>query len=260
MKPTIIILTFCILFASCTQYKRFTYLQPTASEKDSLYAKKLTPYKLQPSDNLYIKVTSPLSKTTQEMFNADISNSSSSLFGSQGGSLYIIGYVVNQEGYITLPVLGKMHVAGNTIDEVKVKLEESLAKMTSDAQVDIKLLSFKISLIGEVKSPGMYTIFNDRATILDVLAMAGDITYNGNRKKILVLRSFISGTQTIKIDLTKRSILDSEKFYLQPNDIIYVEPYRTTAFRLRIADYSQFLTLITSTITAILLINNALNN
>jgi polysaccharide export outer membrane protein len=194
------------------------------------------------------------------MFNTETSNSSSSLYGSQGGGLYIIGYVVNQEGYITLPVLGKMHVAGNTIDEVKVKLEDELAKMTSDAQVDIKLLSFKISLIGEVKSPGMYTIFNDRATILEVLAMAGDITYNGNRKKILVLRSFISGTQTIKIDLTKRSLLDSEKFYLQPNDIIYVEPYRTTAFRLRIADYSQFLTLVTSTITAILLINNALNN
>jgi len=259
VKSTFLILLACILFASCNQYKRFTYLQPKTPERDSLYAKKLILYKLQPSDNLYIKVTSPISKTTQEMFNTDISNSSSSLYGSQGGSLYIIGYLVNQEGFITLPVIGKIHVAGNTIDEVKTKLQDELSKLTSDAQVDIKLLSFKVSLLGEVKSPGMYTIFNDRATILDALAMAGDITYNGNRRNILILRSYSNGTQTIKIDLTKRSILDTEKYFLQPNDIVYIEPYRTTAFRMRIADYSQFLTLITSTITAVLLINNALN-
>jgi polysaccharide biosynthesis/export protein len=258
MKPTISILLFILLLSSCSQYRRFTYLQTPIPEKDSLYLKNLIPYKLQPSDNLYIKVSSPLNKVAQDMFNTENTSSTTSLYGSQG-SLYIIGYIINQEGFITLPVLGKMHVSGNTVEEVKTKIQIELAKLSSDTQVDVKLLSFKISMIGEVRNPGMYTIFNDRATLLDALAMAGDITYNGNRKKILILRSFTLGTQTIKIDLTKRSLLASDKFFLQPNDIVYIEPYRTTAFRVRITDYSQFLTLITSTITAILLINNAFN-
>jgi polysaccharide export outer membrane protein len=226
--------------------------------KDSVYAKKIIPYKLQVTDNLYIKVTSPLSKSTQDLFNTESSATSSTMYGNQGGSLYIIGYLVNHEGFISLPVLGKIHVAGLTVEEVKNKIQSEITKMSSDAQVEVKLLSFKVSLLGEVRSPGLYTIFNDRATLLEALAMSGDITYNGNRKKILILRSFSTGTQTIEVDLTKRSLLESEKYFLQPNDIVYVEPYRTTAFRLRINDYSQFLTLITSTITAILLLDNVL--
>lgn len=256
MKNFFFVLLFALFFSSCNQYKRFTYLQAPLTEKDSVYSKILTPYKIQPSDNLYIKISSAISKTTEEMFNSS-STGTSSMSGAQGGSLYLMGYVVNQDGCINLPVLGIVQVSGYTVGEVQSLIQEKVTQMSSDARVDVKLLSFKISILGEIGSPGQFTIFSDRATILEALAMAGDITYNGNRKKILILRSYTNGTLPIEIDLTQRSILKSENYFLMPNDIIYIEPYKTTAFRLRIADYSQFLMLITSTITAVLLINNA---
>jgi polysaccharide biosynthesis/export protein len=255
MKRSYWALMLIILLSSCNQYKRFTYLQVPAGSKDTLYAQKLAPYKLQPADNLYIKVSSLTSKSTQDLFNSE-SGASSTLMSGAGGGLYLTGYVLDKDGYITVPVLGKINVAGLTVNEVTTKIQEQIQKISSDARVEIKLVSFKISILGEVGSPGQYTIFNDKANILELLAMAHDITYNGNRKKILILRSFITGIQPINIDLTKRSLLNSENYYLQPNDIIYIEPYKTTGFRLRIGDYSQFLTMITSTITAILLINN----
>jgi polysaccharide export outer membrane protein len=86
--------------------------------------------------------------------------------------------------------------------------------------------------------------------------MAGDISYNGNRRNVYIMRTYNNKTRVIKLDLTKRDILSSDLYYLQPNDIVYVEPLRSTAFRLRINDYSVFLTLITTTITATLLIKN----
>jgi polysaccharide export outer membrane protein len=257
MKKIYPLLLILILLSSCSQYKRFTYLQkPVPPTGDTLYAQKITTYKIQPADNLYIKVTSSISKSTQDLFNTESTSSSTALSGSQGGGLYLMGYIVDANGYITLPVIGKILVSGSTVEEATSKIQDQILKISSDARVEIKLLSFKISILGEVNSPGQYTIFSDRANILEVLSLAGDITYNGNRKKILILRSINNQTKPIDIDLTKRGLLKSENYFLQPNDIIYIEPYKTTAFRLRITDYSQFLTMITSTITAILLINN----
>jgi len=254
----IVWLTFLVLLlSSCNQYKRFTYLQAPIVERDSFYTNKLTPYKLQPNDNLYIKITSPVDKATEELFTSK-TEGTSSMFGGQGGGLYLMGYIVDIEGFIYLPVLGKIHVSGNTVDEVRQKVQDLVGKMSSNMHVEIKLLSFKVAVLGEINSPGQLTVLSDRANILEVLAMAGDLSYNGNRKKILILRSYENGTQPIEVDLTKRSLLKSDLYYLKPNDIIYIEPYKTTAFRMRIAEYSQFLTLITSTITAVLLINNAL--
>jgi polysaccharide biosynthesis/export protein len=256
MRNLLGFLSIILILSSCNQYKRFTYLQPPPLSNDSFYTNKLIPYKIQNSDNLYVKISCPLNEASDKLFNPATNNITSTMGGTQGGSLYFMGNIVDNEGNINLPVIGKILVTGCTLEEVKAKIQEMVSKMSSDAIVDIKLLSFKISVLGEVGNPGQYTIYNDKANILEALAISGDLTYNGNRKKILILRSFVNGTQPIDIDLTKRTLLSSEKYYLMPNDIIYVEPYKTTAFRVRIAEYSQFLTFITSTITAIVLINN----
>lgn len=256
MKKFLGFLSIILILSSCNQYKRFTYLQPPPLSKDSFYTNNLVPYKIQNSDNLYVKISCPLNEASDKLFNPATNNISSSMGGSQNGGLYFSGYIVDNTGNINLPILGKILVSGCTLDEVKAQIQELVSKMSSDAIVDVKLLSFKISVLGEVGNPGQFTIYSDKANILEALAFSGDLTYNGNRKKILILRSFVNGTQTIDIDLTKRTLLSSEKYYLMPNDIVYVEPYKTTAFRLRITEYSQFLTFITSTITAIVLINN----
>jgi polysaccharide export outer membrane protein len=244
-----------VFFGSCGNYKRFTYLQTTKPENaDTLYRQNLIQYKLQPADVLYVKILS-LDKSITELFNLDASASYSPYISSLGGSMYLMGYSIDNVGYIILPILGKVHVAGLTIEEAKQIIQKLAESYITDARAEVKLVSFKISMLGEVIRPGQYTIFNDRANIFEAISLAGDISYNGNRRNVLIVRTLINGTKTIKVDLTKRELLSSQQYYLQPNDIVYIEPYRTTAFRLRVADYSVFLTLITSTITAVLLIN-----
>jgi len=224
-------------------------LQASKPETDTLYKRNLILYKLQPADLLYVKVLS-LDKNITDMFNPDILTS----VGSNNSGMFILGHSIDIEGNVSLPILGKVNVAGLTIDEAKQKIEQLAITYVNDARIELKLVSFKISMVGEFNHPGQYVISNDRSNIFEAISMAGDISYNGNRRNLLIVRAFANGTKTIRVDLTKRELLSSSQYYLQPNDIVYVEPYKTTVFRLRVADYSIFLTLITSTITAILLI------
>lgn len=256
MKKLGFIILAIIVFASCGQYKRFTYLQPVGKPPlDSLYKKTFTWYKLQPADILYIRVIS-LDKNVTEMFNIDQSSVTTSIGGSGGGNYFMMGHSVDKDGYISLPVLGKIQVAGSTIEEARTIIQKKAEEYINDARTEVKLVSFKVSFLGEVRSPGQINIFSDKANILEGVSLAGDITYNGNRKKVLILRSFETGTKTINVDLTRRDILSSPLYYLQPNDIVYVEPLKTAAFRMRVMDYSTFLTLFTSTLTTVLLVIN----
>jgi polysaccharide biosynthesis/export protein len=259
MKQFLYFLFIILFFSSCGYYKRFTYLQTVPPEKpDSLYAASISFYKLQPADILHVKVSS-LNENINKLFDLETAVSSSALTGSSGGGMYLMGYSIDKDGFIALPILGKVPVAGLTMDEARDKIQKLTESYISEGRVDVKLVSFKISMLGEVHQPGQYSIFNDRANIFEAISLAGDVTYNGNRRRVYIVRNFIKGSQTIKIDLTQRSILSSAQYYLQPNDIVYVEPLKSTAFRLRVSDYSVFITLLTSTITAVLLITQALN-
>jgi polysaccharide biosynthesis/export protein len=240
------------LLCSCNSYKRFTYLQPNKPSIDTIYKPAFTLYKLQPGDLLYINVLS-LDKNVTELFNS-VSTGTSPTLGTGGQGMFLIGHSIDKDGFIQLPVLGSIHVAALGIDDA-TKLIQSLAvTYIKDAKVEVKLVSFKISLLGEVNHPGQITIYNDRANILEAISLGGDVTYYGNRRNILIVRTISDGVKTINIDLTKRNILKSEQFYLQPNDVIYVEPLKTAAFRLRVADFTVLLTLLTSSITAVFLI------
>jgi polysaccharide biosynthesis/export protein len=254
-----ILLILPIILNSCGNYKRFTYLQPDGPEiNDTIYQQNLIFYKLQPADILYVKVLS-IDKTVTELFIRDASSNSASMTGGgNNAGMYITGYSIDKDGNITLPIIGKIQVAGLTIEETKQKIQNQATSYITDAQVEVKLLSFKVSLLGEVSNPGQYNIYNDKANVFEAIAQAGDLTYNGNRKRVLIVRSINNNTKTIRVDLTTRKILSSDQYYLQPNDIIYVEPLKTTVFRLRVSDYSILLTLITSSISVMLLINQAL--
>ena len=243
-----------LLLSSCGEYKKITYLQTTHPEKDTIYKPNLTLYKLQPADILYINVLS-IDKNVSELFNASgtSSNSQSSMVG--GGNMYFSGYSIDKNGFIHLPVIGDVQVGGITVDMATENIQKIAVQYIKDARVELKLVSFKITMLGEIGHPGQITIFNDRASILEAIALGGEVTYYGNRKNILIVRSAEGGMRTFRIDLTKRELLRSEKFYVQPNDVIYVEPLRYTAFRIRFTDYSSYLTLITTLITTYILIN-----
>lgn len=256
MKKLPVIILLALLLASCGQYKRFTYIQPTAANsKDTIFIKDFTEYKLQPADILKVDVMS-MDKNVTLMFNKDVSTTNVSSGGTGGGTYYLMGYSIDAEGNISLPVLGKLMVGGLTVAEAKTLVQQKASEYIRDAQVEIKLLSFKIHFLGEVGQPGQQTVFADRANILEAISMAGDLTYNGNRKKVNILRSYKNQTKLIEVDLTRRDLLSSPKYFLQPNDIVYVEPLKTTTFRLRLNEYAGIMSFFTSTIALVVLINN----
>lgn len=244
------------IFTMCTHYRDITYLRnlkPSAG--DSLYKCTFTNYQIQPADILYIEVNS-LDQNINSVFNQTSQNSNATI--SSEGGYYIYGYSVDSDGAVNLPVFGKIKVSGLTITGAQDAILKQAEKYITNVRVEVKLMSFKISVIGEVKRPGQYSIFNDKANIFEAIAIAGDVSYYGNRKNILLLRNKPEGTNTYRIDLTDKNFLSSHLYYLQPNDIIYVEPLKSTGLKLSASDYSVLISTLSVTLTTIVLIFNLL--
>ena len=136
------------------------------------------------------------------------------------------GYLVDQDGYISFPVLGKLKVDGITYDSLQNKLQQLLinGEYVLDAVVTVSPMNFRVSVVGEVRRPRELHITGDRLTIFEALAMCGDITQYGLRDNVVVMREKNGMVTPIEIDLTKKTMFDSEVYYLQQNDIVYVQP------------------------------------
>lgn len=144
------------------------------------------------------------------------------VFASQ--SMYT--YLIDKEGYINFPVLGKIKAAGLTKQELATKMEDMISKYVEKPLVNIQLLNFKVTLMGELNRPGSYSVKNDRVTILDVIGMAGDLPLTANRKNILVIRESNGQKEIHRLDITDPAIFESPCFYLKQNDVVYVEPIK----------------------------------
>lgn len=142
------------------------------------------------------------------------------IFASQ--SLYT--YLVDKDGNINFPVLGKIHVAGMTRHELAEKMQQMISKYVENPLVNVQLLNFKVTMMGEFNRPGSYTIKNDRVTILDVIGMAGDLPLTANRKNLLVIRENNGAKEIYRMDITDPAIFASPCFYLKQNDVVYAEP------------------------------------
>jgi polysaccharide export outer membrane protein len=197
-----------------------------------------------------------MDKNVTDMFNSEMTKNLTNTGNISNSGFYLIGYSIDPEGYINLPFLGKLKVAGLTVVETRNLIQKFSVEYIKDAQIEIRLLSFKVYFLGEFARPGMQTVYSDRANILEAISMAGDITYNGNRKKLSILRSYQDKTKLIEVDLTQRDILNSPQFFLQPNDVVYVKPLKSTIFRIRLNEYAGILSFFTSTVTLVVLINN----
>lgn len=133
-------------------------------------------------------------------------------------------YLVDKEGYISFPIVGRVQASGLTRQELSDKLQKEVAKYVKDAMVNVQIVNFKIILMGEVNRAGKYNVPNDRMSIIDAIGNAGDLTINANRKNILVLRHKDGVPEYGRVDLTNPSVFTSPYYYLKQNDIIYVEP------------------------------------
>ncbi len=148
------------------------------------------------------------------------------------------GYLVDQDGYIIFPVIGKLKVDGITYDSLQNKLQQLLidGEYVLDPVVTVSPMNFRVSVVGEVRRPRELHVTGERLTIFEALAMCGDITEYGLRDNVVVMREKNGMVTPIEIDLTKKTMFDSEVYYLQQNDIVYVQP---TMKRRRLADPRQ---------------------
>ena len=138
------------------------------------------------------------------------------------------GYLVNKEGVIELPVLGKMKVVGLSTSSAREMIEEKAKKFYNDPSVSVRITNFKITIAGEVARPSTYIVPNEKVTILDALGMAGDLTIYGKRDNLLLLRTNPDGSKEAhRLDLSKSSVLSSPYYFLKQNDYVYVEPSKS---------------------------------
>lgn len=142
----------------------------------------------------------------------------------QGDILKLEGYLVDQKGDINYPGLGAVKVEGFTTQELQKELETRLSQFVKDPTVRVRLVNFKISIIGEVKAPGTYTVAEETLSLPQALGLAGDLTIKGNRDDVLLIRQSKEGREYVRIDLTSSEWMNSEYYFLKQNDIVYVQP------------------------------------
>jgi polysaccharide export outer membrane protein len=245
-----------VVFQSCIPNKELVYLQdkqkPAAPKEAPMqeYQARIHAYKVQHGDVLNIKVMGQDPVSVQP-FNID-GQTSNAQMQMNLTQLYISGYTVDDKGNIQFPLLGDVYVKDKTIPEISTLLAEKIDKYVSNALVKVKLVSFKITVLGEVKSPGVHYIYNDRASILEVIGYAGDLTDLANRHNIKLIRTINNKVQMSNLDLTDRRLVEGNSFFLLPNDVLYVEPMKAKNFRLNLPAIS----LIISSLTTILVIIN----
>lgn len=209
-----------MLFSSCGSRKSMVYLQPDSTQIGAIYEQYVP--KIQPNDILTIVVTAADPKVTAP-FNPLSTMTTTNM--AQGVDLALRPtYTVDGEGNVTLPLLGKVHIAGLTRIEAIEKLRSELIQYIKDPGVNINFNNFRVSVLGEVARPGSFIMPTERITVLEALAMAGDMTIRGVRENVLLIRE-INGQKTIhRLDLTQQNTLNSSYYYLAQNDVIYVEP------------------------------------
>ena len=254
LKHFILIATTGIFLAGCSSYKKVPYMQDP--ETVNTYGKEIPLYdaKIMPKDLLSITVNTtdpqaaaPFNLTVQTPLNAAIANINTTTQPS------LQQYLVNNQGEIDFPVLGRLKVGGMTKNEAEALIRESLKPYLKETPiVTVRMANYKISVLGEVTRPGTFTVSNEKVNVLEALAMAGDMTVYGVRDNVKLIREDAEGKrQIVMLDLTKSDIVLSPYFYLQQNDILYITPNKTKAKNSEIGNTTSVVISATSILVSI---------
>lgn len=228
MKHFLSIALLTLLLSSCMSTKNITYFQ-NKNEIDLTLSKQLYDAKIMPKDILQIQIFT-MTPEASEPFNLRKTTGLTSV-GSDESSVY--SYLVDNDGIIVLPVIGKISVGGLTKNEteqlIKSKVQPYLSE-TEDIVVHVRMMNYKYAILGGVRSPGLYTTQNEKVSILEAIAKAGDLTTFAYRDRIYLIRENNEGQKEFhRLNINDANIISSPYFYLQQNDVIYVEPRKTEA-------------------------------
>jgi polysaccharide export outer membrane protein len=210
------------LLHSCAPAKNVVYFENL--QKDTTLHNLVTnnlELKIRKNDLLVINIISPDPVNTP-YFNGSQYTSTSS--GTSAGGSSTGGFLIDNDGNITVYKLGIIHVEGLTRSELKYKLQKDLEPYLKDAVVTVRFLNNHITLLGEVAKPQVLSMPNERIPLLEAIGQAGDLTITGRRDNVLVIRETPNGKQFKRLNLTDNSIFNSPFYYLKPDDVVYVEP------------------------------------
>ncbi len=214
-----------LFLGACSTPKTITYFQDLRPGESELALTEATDIRLQPKDKLSIIVNSQDPRLTT-LFNLSKGE------GNSSNTQVELGYTLDSQGNVDFPVLGSIHLAGMTREEVAVYIKKELQShdLIKDPVVIVDYLNLSISVLGEVNNPGRYNIDKDCLTFLDALSQAGDLTIHGKREKVMVLRNEEGKQRVYGVNLcSAEHIYTSPAYYLKQNDVIYVEPNDTKA-------------------------------
>ncbi len=237
------LLIILLTVSSCYTSKEFNYLQ---SDKSTLTIPLIqTKYKVQPNDVLSIRVQSrdPEQSAYYNTGNLDNRN-----VEPNPASLFLSGYTVNREGMINLANVGELEVGGLTVDEIGDLVQSEIDKHLVDATVSVKLTSFKVSVLGDVKNPGTNYIYNTQVNIFEALSAAGDLNATAKRKKIKLIRQIGDVSKVVTLDLRDPLIIHSPYYLLHPNDVIYVDTSKPNINQRNLGVFGLILSAITTTV------------
>jgi len=223
-----------VLLSGCKSYEKVAYLQQSGSDAefpDSVQSPIPSPI-IKVGDLFMITINTNTPEAAMP-FNLPLvpaGDFSSTYSGNNSSYLsYGLGmqnFLVDMEGNLTFPVIGKMKAAGLTKLELEKKIKEAVYPkyITEEPIILVRYLNFKVSVLGEVMRPGSFIIDNEKLSILEALALAGDMSIYGKRNSVLLIRENGGNRETVRLDIRNKNLVNSPYFYLQQNDVIYVEP------------------------------------
>jgi len=212
-----------VLLSSCSSYKKIPYFQDLG-QNPSEQNISTKPISVQPADVLAINVTSKNPEAAQ-LFNYNLIRVNGTNNVTPDNP--VVGFRVDENGEVHLPLVGAMKVVGMTTDQIREKINTMLLKYYLDPVVNVRLINFSVSVYGDVLKPDVYTLKNEYTTVTQVLTLAGDLNITARRDNVLLIRYEDGKRKMIRLDLTSSKIFDSPYFQLKNNDEIYVQPDRS---------------------------------
>ncbi len=226
MKKISIIILAAILITSCATKEEVVYFNGIDSKDNIVGIDSYSPtYHI---DDELVIVVNALDPEAARPFNKITVSVSQDMVDARGRER-LLTYRIDSDGNINFPVLGKIKLAGLNREQATKAMQEKLTDYIKDPIVDIETVNYKITVLGEVNRPGSYTTSNERITLLEALAMAGDLTIYGERENVLVIQDYDGKKTYTRVNLKSQELFESPVYYLSQNDVVYVEPNKTQA-------------------------------
>lgn len=256
-KLGIFTLVLTMMFASCVPQKKMLYLKDAemaaANISKEYVNDRSVNYKLQPGDNLFIRVLNTIDERSASAISGEYTSRN---YMTSDASIYLQSYTLDEEGCIEMPLTGKIELKNLTIDQAKEKLQTELDRYVNQTTLIVKLSNFNLTVLGEVTHPGMYKVYQSQINLFEAISLAGNMTNFAKNNEVRIIRQTDNGSEVVTVDMGQADILSSPYYYLKPNDIIYVEPLKIKQWGFTAFPYSTVISVISLGVTLVTLVRS----